>query len=101
MLAAHKDRLCAHLMERYRDWFGVAFEFLLYDVTSTFFEGKAEGNEKAARGYSRDQRSDCKQVCIGGSPTHRPPYSLPPPRWSARRRGCRSRLKSSRAIART
>jgi len=33
VLAAHKDRLCAHLMERYRDWFGVQFEFLLYDVT--------------------------------------------------------------------
>ena len=65
VLAAHKDKLCAHLMERYRDWFGVQFEFLLYDVTSTFFEGQAAGNEKAARGYSRDQRSDCKQVCIG------------------------------------
>ena len=49
VLAAHKDQLCAHLMERYRSWFGVQFEFLLYDVTSTFFEGKAEANEKAAR----------------------------------------------------
>jgi len=65
VLAAHKDKLCAHLMDRYRDWFGIRFEFLLYDVTSTFFEGQAEGNEKAARGYSRDRRSDCKQVCIG------------------------------------
>lgn len=65
VLAAHKDKLCAHLMERYRSWFGVQFEFLLYDVTSTFFEGQAEKNEKAARGYSRDSRSDCKQVCIG------------------------------------
>jgi hypothetical protein len=65
VLAAHKERLCAHLMERYHSWFGVQFEFLLYDVTSTFFEGKAEANEKAARGYSRDSRPDCKQVCIG------------------------------------
>ncbi len=65
ILAAHKDKLCAHLMDRYRNWFGVNFEFLVYDVTSTFFEGQAESNEKAARGYSRDQRSDCKQVCIG------------------------------------
>jgi len=65
VLAAHKDRLCGHLMERYRDWFGVRFEFLLYDVTSTFFEGQAEANQKAARGYSRDSRPDCKQVCIG------------------------------------
>jgi hypothetical protein len=64
-LGKHKDRLCEHLMQRYRDWFGVRFEFLLYDVTSKYFEGQALGNTKAARGYSRDQRSDCKQVCIG------------------------------------
>jgi len=64
-LGQHKDALCAHLMERYRQWFGVRFEFLLYDVTSTFFEGQAETNPQAQRGYSRDQRSDCKQVCIG------------------------------------
>src|SRR5690606_27026217 len=55
----------AHLMERYRQWFGVRFEFLLYDVTSTYFEGEAARNAQAQRGYSRDQRSDCKQVCIG------------------------------------
>ena len=65
VLHAHKDKLCAHLHERYRSWFGVEFEFLLYDVTSTYFEGKAEGNDKAQRGYSRDQRPDCKQVNIG------------------------------------
>ena len=65
VLGVHKDKLCAHLMERYRSWFGIQFEFLIYDVTSTFFEGQAEANQKAARGYSRDQRSDCKQVCIG------------------------------------
>ena len=64
-LLPHKDAICSHLLERYRDWFGVEFEFLLYDVTSTFFEGKAEKNSKAARGYSRDSRPDCKQVCIG------------------------------------
>jgi hypothetical protein len=61
----HKDALCAHLMERYRQWFGVRFEFLLYDVTSTYFEGDAEGNPQAQRGYSRDQRSGNKQVCLG------------------------------------
>ena len=46
-------------------WFGVGFEFLIYDVTSTFFEGQALGNAKAIRGYSRDPRPDCQQVCIG------------------------------------
>jgi len=61
----HKDALCSHLMARYRDWFGTRFEFLIYDVTSTYFEGACEGNEQAQRGYSRDHRPDCKQVCIG------------------------------------
>jgi transposase len=64
-LGAHKDAFCAHLMERYRQWFGVRFEFLLHDVTSTYFEGQAEGNPQAQHGYSRDQRSGHKQVCIG------------------------------------
>jgi transposase len=65
VLHAHKDRLCAHLMARYQSLFGVEFEFLLYDVTSTYFEGLAPRNHKAARGYSRDHRPDCKQVNIG------------------------------------
>ncbi len=41
------------------------YDLLLYDVTSTYFEGLCEGNSQAQRGYSRDKRSDCKQVCIG------------------------------------
>jgi hypothetical protein len=65
VLREHKEALCGHLLDRYRDWFGVGFEFLLYDVTSTYFEGLALRNAKAARGYSRDHRPDCKQVCIG------------------------------------
>lgn len=65
VLHAHKDELCKHLLERYVDWFGIDFEFLFYDVTSTYFEGQAERNTKAKRGYSRDKRPDCKQVNIG------------------------------------
>jgi transposase len=64
-LHAHKQELTQHLLGRYQSWFGVGFEFLLYDVTSTFFEGQALSNTKAAYGYSRDSRPDCKQVCIG------------------------------------
>ena len=37
----------------------------LYDLTSTYFEGKALRNPKAKRGYSRDKRPDCKQVVVG------------------------------------
>lgn len=65
VLHAHKDQLCAHLQERYRDGFGGGFECLLYDVTSTYFAGQAQANQQAARGYSRDHRPDCKQVNIG------------------------------------
>jgi hypothetical protein len=65
VLLAHKEELGKHLLERYRSWFGTRFEFLIYDVTSTYFEGLAEKNELAARGYWRDHRPDCKQVCIG------------------------------------
>jgi transposase len=64
-LLAHKDALCQHLLGRYRDWFGVNYQFLIYDVTSTYFEGLAARNRKAAHGYSRDGRPDCKQVCLG------------------------------------
>jgi transposase len=45
--------------------FSLRFDVLLYDVTSTYFEGEAAGNPQAQRGYSRDHRPDCKQVCIG------------------------------------
>lgn len=65
VLLEHKDQLCQHLLARYRDWFGVGFEFLLYDVTSSYLEGLAKRNRKAARGHSRDHRPDCKQICIG------------------------------------
>jgi transposase len=60
-----REALFGHLRERYRTWFGSRFEFLLYDVTSTYFEGQCERNPQAQRGYSRDGRPDCKQVCIG------------------------------------
>jgi len=65
VLLAHKEEIGEHLLERYQSWFGTRFEFLIYDVTSSYFEGLAQQNELAAQGYWRDQRSDCKQVCIG------------------------------------
>src|ERR1700740_2798523 len=63
-LLAHKANLEAHLSKRCGELFAVQNEVLLYDVTSTYFEGQAEGNPQAQRGYSRDHRPDCKQVCI-------------------------------------
>src|ERR1700747_886756 len=63
-LLAHKAALEAHLAQRCGELFSTQNEVLLYDVTSTYFEGQAEANPLAQRGYSRDHRPDCKQVCI-------------------------------------
>src|SRR3974377_1032973 len=63
-LLVHKAALEAHLAKRCGELFAVENEVLLYDVTSTYFEGEAAGNPQAQRGYSRDHRPDCKQVCI-------------------------------------
>jgi transposase len=63
-LILHKEALEAHLSRRCGELFAVQNEVLLYDVTSTYFEGQADANPLARRGYSRDHRPDCKQVCI-------------------------------------
>jgi transposase len=63
-LFVHKAALEAHLSHRCGELFAVENEVLLYDITSTYFEGQAEANPLAQRGYSRDHRPDCKQVCI-------------------------------------
>jgi transposase len=63
-LLAHKAALEAHLSKRCGELVAVNNEVLLYDVTSTYFEGQAKANPQAQRGYSRDHRPDCKQVCI-------------------------------------
>ena len=60
-----RSALFEHLRERYASLFGSRFEFLICDVTSTYFEGQCKDNGQAQRGYSRDHRPDCKQVCIG------------------------------------
>lgn len=65
VLLPHKDALSRHLQKRYGELFGTTFDFLIYDVTSTYFEGSGKRNRKAKRGYSRDGRPDCVQVCIG------------------------------------
>jgi len=65
-LLEHRDALFKHLRQRWEDLFGVKFEVLLYDLTSTYFESDPpfpEG-DKRRHGYSRDKRSDCVQVVI-------------------------------------
>lgn len=63
-LLEHKETIEVHLKERMGTLFDLKYDLLLYDVTSTFIEGEGARNEQMKRGYSRDQRSDCKQVCI-------------------------------------
>src|ERR1700681_3683754 len=64
-LLPHKPALEMFLKQRFGELFAIEYDLLLYDVTSTYFEGQANANPLAKRGYSRDHRPDCKQVCIG------------------------------------
>lgn len=64
-LLEHKDEIQKHLKERMGELFAIKYDILLYDVTSTYFEGEEKRNPQALRGYSRDSRPDCVQVCIG------------------------------------
>jgi transposase len=63
-LIPHKTKLERHLRQRYGELFATTFDVLLYDLTSSYVEGRAEQNPMMQRGYSRDHRPDCKQVVI-------------------------------------
>ncbi len=63
-LLPYKKDLEKHLKERLGTPFHLSYDLFLYDITSTYFEGQAERNPLAQRGYSRDKRGDLKQVCI-------------------------------------
>ena len=60
----YKDELCQYLKERWETLFDISYDVLLYDLTSTYFEGLCEQNPKARFGHSKDRRSDCRQVLI-------------------------------------
>ena len=60
----HKQELFVYLKQKWADLCRADFEVLLYDPTSTYFEGEMEQNPKARRGYSRDGRPDCVQLAI-------------------------------------
>ncbi len=80
-----KAKIEAHLKERIGELFSPDFDILLYDVTSTYFEGEAKRNPQAKRGHSRDHRADCLSVdrqasrCASGL-SSRPTVSL----WGTR-----------------
>jgi len=52
------------LKDRFQGLFQLDYDLLLYDLTSSYFEGLAEENDLAKRGYSRDKRSDCQQIVL-------------------------------------
>lgn len=60
----HRAALFTHLQARWKDLFGATCDVLLYDLTSTYFEGQMDQAPKAKYGHSRDKRSDCRQVVI-------------------------------------
>ena len=61
---AHKQELFLWLRQKWADLFHAEFEVLLYDLTSTYFEGAMEENPKAKYGHSPDKRTDCLQLVI-------------------------------------
>jgi transposase len=64
-LHPNREGIEREVAEREKTLFNLADTVYLYDLTSTYFEGQASGNPQAQRGYSRDQRGDCKQVLVG------------------------------------
>jgi transposase len=60
-----REQIERELAEREKTLFNLDDRVYLYDLTSTYFEGQAETNPQARRGYSRDKRLDCKQVLVG------------------------------------
>ena len=64
-LLPRKETLEKHLKDRLGGLSDLEYDLLLYGVTSRYFEGQCEANPMAQRGYSQDNRSDCKRVCVG------------------------------------
>jgi transposase len=65
LLVRHRDKIEAALFATIKDLFGLPLTVTLYDLTNTYFEGTAAGNAKAARGRSKEKRSDCPLVTLG------------------------------------
>ena len=65
LLVRHRDKIEDALFTRIKDLFALPVTVTLYDLTNTYFEGTAAGNAKAARGRSKEKRSDCPLVTLG------------------------------------
>ena len=65
LLVRHRDKIEEALFTNIQGLFGLPVTVTLYDLTNTYFEGTAAGNAKAARGRSKEKRSDCPLVTLG------------------------------------
>ena len=65
LLVRHRDKIEAAVFANVKDLFALPVTVTLYDLTNTYFEGTAAGNAKAARGRSKEKRSDCPLVTLG------------------------------------
>ena len=65
LLVRHRDKIEAALFTNIQGLFSLPVTVTLYDLTNTYFEGAAAGNAKAARGRSKEKRSDCPLVTLG------------------------------------
>jgi hypothetical protein len=77
----HKRELFVWLKQKWADLFQADFEVLLYDLTSTYFEGEMEQNRKARRGYSREGRPDCLQLVLTDTDVRSIPSECWCPSW--------------------
>ena len=65
VLTSIKDEIESKLFLHLGDLFDYNVDLVFYDLTSSYVEGVADWSELLKRGYSRDKRSDCKQIVIG------------------------------------
>jgi transposase len=65
LLLRHQTRIEAFVFERVRSLFALESTVTLYDLTNTYFEGALKGNPKAARGHSKEQRTECPLLTLG------------------------------------
>jgi len=64
-LLKKKSAIEKHLYEQERTLFGLQETITLYDLTNTYFEGQCKSNALAARGHSKEKRTDCPLVTLG------------------------------------
>jgi transposase len=63
-LVTAKDALEVRLYQRLRDLFSLRPDLVLFDITSSYFEGQGP-NDLARHGYSRDGKAQNVQVVVG------------------------------------